>query len=158
MLDQGFYVDATPPQTGEQREVRPAVEGQGPPAPTSAPPHEIAGFLMQPAMLGGRDFAGRALDQRPQVLAGETTDLDAKALGLRVELRPVGETCGRHVEEPKHAAHCRGRLPQTRQTSGRPGFAGPGHHSDIRMTLAICTQATEGIQDAATAALQEAFS
>src|ERR671920_466782 len=77
MLDQGFYVDATPPQTGGQREVRPAVEGQGPPAPTSAPPHEIAGFLMQPAMLGGGNLAGRALDQRGQLFAGEPTDLDA---------------------------------------------------------------------------------
>jgi hypothetical protein len=86
MLDQGFYVDAPPPQTGEQRVVLPAVEGQGPPAPTSAPPHEIAGFLVQPAMLGGRDLAGRALDQRGQVLAGEPADLDAPTLGLLVEL------------------------------------------------------------------------
>ena len=31
-------------------------------------------------------------------------------------------------------------------------------HSDIRMTLAIYTHATDGMQDAATAALQEAFS
>lgn len=31
-------------------------------------------------------------------------------------------------------------------------------HSDIRMTLAIYTHATDGIQDAATAALEEAFS
>jgi hypothetical protein len=43
-------------------------------------------------MLGGRD------------LAGEPTDLDAKALGLRVELRPVGENSGRRVEEPQQAA------------------------------------------------------
>jgi len=33
----------------------------------------------------------------------------------------------------------------------------PGH-SDIRMTLAIYTHATDGMQDAATAALEEAFS
>jgi integrase len=31
-------------------------------------------------------------------------------------------------------------------------------HSDIRMTLAIYTHATDGVQDAATVALQEAFS
>jgi integrase len=31
-------------------------------------------------------------------------------------------------------------------------------HSDIRMTLAIYTHATDGMQDAATDALQEAFS
>ena len=31
-------------------------------------------------------------------------------------------------------------------------------HSDIRMTLAIYTHATDGMQDAATAALEEAFS
>ena len=31
-------------------------------------------------------------------------------------------------------------------------------HSDIRTTLAIYTHATDGMQDAATAALQEAFS
>jgi hypothetical protein len=55
-------------------------------------------------MLGGRDLAGRALDQRTQVFAGDSTDLDAKALGFRVELRPVGEACGRRVKEPKQAA------------------------------------------------------
>jgi hypothetical protein len=37
-------------------------------------------------MLGGRDLAGRGLDQRPQVFAGEPTNLDASTLGLRVEL------------------------------------------------------------------------
>jgi hypothetical protein len=42
-------------------------------------------------MLGGRDLEGRALDQHGQVFAGDSTDLDAKALGLR-------------VEEPKQAA------------------------------------------------------
>jgi integrase len=31
-------------------------------------------------------------------------------------------------------------------------------HSDIRMTLAVYTHATDGIQDAATAALEETFS
>jgi hypothetical protein len=31
-------------------------------------------------------------------------------------------------------------------------------HSDIRMTLAIYTHATDGMQDAATAALEKAFS
>ena len=31
-------------------------------------------------------------------------------------------------------------------------------HSDIRMTLAIYTHATDDMQDAATAALEEAFS
>jgi integrase len=31
-------------------------------------------------------------------------------------------------------------------------------HSDIRMTLAIYTHATDGMQDAATEALEEAFS
>jgi hypothetical protein len=44
------------------------------------------------------------LDQRPQVYAGETTDLDAKVLSLRVELRPVCEAPGRRVEVPKQAA------------------------------------------------------
>ena len=106
MLDQGFYFDAPPPQTGEQREVRPAVEGQGSSTPTPPPPHEVASFLVQPAMLGGRDLAGRALDQRPQVLAGQPTDLHAKALGLRVELLPVGEASDRRVKEPKQAAWC----------------------------------------------------
>jgi len=37
-------------------------------------------------MLGGRDFAGRALDQRPQVFAGEPTDLAAPTLDLCLEL------------------------------------------------------------------------
>jgi hypothetical protein len=59
---------------------------------------------MQPEMLGGRDLEGRALDQRPQIFALELADLDAKALGLCVKLRPVGESCGRRVEEPKQAA------------------------------------------------------
>jgi hypothetical protein len=104
MLDQGFYFDALPPEAGEQREVWPAVEGQGPPAPTSAPSREIALFLVQSAMLGGRDLAGRALDQRPQIFALELADLDAPTLGLRVELRPVGETSGRRVKGPKQVA------------------------------------------------------
>ena len=46
------------------------------------------------------------LDQHAKVLAGEPTDLDAPTLGLRVELRPVGDARGRRVEEPKQAA-CR---------------------------------------------------
>jgi hypothetical protein len=58
---------------------------------------------MQPAMLGGRDFAGRARDQGPRALAGVPTDLDAKARSLRVELRPVGKVSGRRVKEPKQA-------------------------------------------------------
>jgi hypothetical protein len=48
--------------------------------------NEVAGFPVQPAMLGGRDLMGRARDQRGQVLAGEPTNLDAKARSLRVEL------------------------------------------------------------------------
>ena len=50
-----------------------------------------------------------------------------------------------------------GRRPQTRRPSRCPGFAGPGHHSDIRMTLAIYTRATEGLQDSTTTALEETF-
>ena len=57
-------------------------------------------------MLGGRDLVGRARDQRGQLLAGESTGLDTKALGLRVELRPVPEYCGRRVKEPQQAARC----------------------------------------------------
>jgi hypothetical protein len=103
VLDQGFYVDAPPPKAGEQREVRPAVESQGSKALAPAPPHEVASCLVQPALLGGRDLKGRALDQRGKVFAGGPTDLDAKALGLQIELRPVGESCGRRVEEPEQA-------------------------------------------------------
>jgi hypothetical protein len=55
-------------------------------------------------MLGGRDLAGRVLDQRGKVFARKPTDLDAKALGLHVELRPVDEVSGRRVEESKQAA------------------------------------------------------
>jgi hypothetical protein len=55
-------------------------------------------------MLGGRDLTSRALDQRPQVFAGEPTDLDANALDLRVKLRPLGEVSGRGVEVPKQSA------------------------------------------------------
>jgi hypothetical protein len=57
-------------------------------------------------MLGGRDLAGRALDQHPQVFAGVPTDLDAPTLGLRIELLAVDESCGRRIEEPKQAAWC----------------------------------------------------
>jgi hypothetical protein len=74
--------------------------------PTPPPPHEVASFLMQSAMLGGRDLKGRALDQPAHVLAGEPTDFDAKALGLGVEHRPVDEDSGRRVEEPQQAAWC----------------------------------------------------
>jgi hypothetical protein len=63
-------------------------------------------LLVQPVMLGGRDLAGRALDQRSKVLAGKPTDFDAKALGFRVELRPVSEACGRRVKDPQQAAWC----------------------------------------------------
>jgi hypothetical protein len=55
-------------------------------------------------MLGCRDLAGRALDQRPQVFAGEPKNIDATTLGLRVELRSVGEASGRRVKEPEQAA------------------------------------------------------
>jgi len=57
-------------------------------------------------MLSGRDLKGRALDQLPQVFAGDSADLDAKALSLFVELRPVGEVRGRRVEESNQAARC----------------------------------------------------
>jgi hypothetical protein len=91
-------------------------------------------------MLDGRDLAGRALDQRDHVFAGEPTDLDAKVLGLRVQLRPVGEASARRVEEPKQAARRTvvDFSPQTRRPSRRPSFAGPAH-SHNRMTLAIYT-------------------
>jgi hypothetical protein len=52
-------------------------------------------------MLGGRDLEGRTLHPDGKAFAREPTGLDAKALGLCVELRPVGESCGRRVEEPK---------------------------------------------------------
>ena len=107
-------------------------------------------------MLGGRDLVGRACDQRGQVLAGEPTNLDAKALSLFVELRPVREASARRVKVSKLAARRRGRSPQTGRPSRRPGFADPGH-SDNRMTLATYTRATEGMQDSATAALEETF-
>jgi len=108
-------------------------------------------------MLGGRDLEGRALDQHGQVFACSPADLDAKALGLRVYLRPVGQACCRRVKVLHQAAHHCGRLPQTRQPDGRPSFAG-SDHSDIRKTLTIYTRATEGMQEAATAALEETFS
>jgi hypothetical protein len=101
-------------------------------------------------MLGGRDLVGRALDQRPQVFAGEPTHLDTPTLGLRVELRPVAEASGRRVEETKQIA-------RRAVVDVRPSFADPGH-SDNRMTLAIYTRATEGMQYSATAALEETFS
>jgi hypothetical protein len=107
-------------------------------------------------MLGGKDLAGRALDQRSQIFAGDSTDLDAKVLGLHVELRPVGETSGHRVEGPHQAAHRGGRLLQTRRPSRRPSFADPAH-SHNRMTLAIYTRATEGMQDSATATLKRPY-
>jgi hypothetical protein len=83
------------------------VEGEGSKAPASAPPHEIAGFLVQPAVLDGRDLPGRALDQRGKILAGEPTDLDAKALGLRVELPPVGEAARQSAQHASACLHAR---------------------------------------------------
>jgi hypothetical protein len=59
---------------------------------------------MQPAVLGSGDLAGRALDHHAQVFTGEPTNLDAPTLRLYIELRPLGEACGRLVEEPKQAA------------------------------------------------------
>jgi hypothetical protein len=53
---------------------------------------------MQPEMLGGRDLKGRAPDQRGQLFAGEPAALDAPTLGLRVELRSVGEASGCRVK------------------------------------------------------------
>jgi hypothetical protein len=41
---------------------------------------------VQPAILGGKDLAGRALDQRGKVFAGEPTDLDTLTLDLCLEL------------------------------------------------------------------------
>jgi hypothetical protein len=154
----GARLDASPSEAGEQREVQPAVEGQGSLTPAPPPPHEVACLLMQSAMLGGRDLTSRALDQRPQVFAGEPTDLDANALDLRVELRPLGEVSGR-VKVPKQPAR---RIvvdvgPKLGRPSGRPSFAGSGH-SDNRMTLAIYTRATEGMQDSATPVLEETSS
>jgi hypothetical protein len=55
-------------------------------------------------MLGGRDLAGRALDQRGQLFMREPTNLNAPTRSLRVELRPVGEVSGRRVEQPRQAA------------------------------------------------------
>jgi hypothetical protein len=158
VIDQGFYFDALPPQAGEQRQVQPAVEGQGSKAPTSVPPHEIAGLLVKSAMLHTRDLTSRALDQRPQVFAGEPTDLDANALDLRVELRPLGEVSGR-VKVPKQPAWRIEVDVGTRlgRPSRCPSFAGSGH-SDNRMTLAIYTRATEGMQDSATPVLEETSS
>jgi hypothetical protein len=77
---------------------------------------------MQPTILGGRHLVGRALDQRRKVFAGEPTDLDAKALGLCVELRPVGKACGRRAEEPKQAA---------RRTVADFGSRLGGHHAAL---------------------------
>ena len=53
-------------------------------APAPAPPREVASFLVQSAMLGGRDLASRVRDQRPQALAEEPTDLDYPTLGFCV--------------------------------------------------------------------------
>ena len=49
-------------------------------------------------------------------------------------------------------SHRGGHRPQTWRRSRCPGFAGPAH-SDLRMTLAIYTRPTKGMQDPATAAL-----
>ena len=83
---------------------------------------------MQSAMLGGRDLTSRALDQRPQVFAGEPTNLDAPTFGLCVELRPVGESCGRRVEEPKQAA--RRAVAYVRLRLG-------GHHAALDSTVQL---------------------
>jgi hypothetical protein len=51
-------------------------------------------------MLGGRDLAGRALDQRGKAFAGEPTDLDAPTLGLCDGLRPGGEASAAASKSP----------------------------------------------------------
>jgi hypothetical protein len=104
-------------------------------------------------------LGGRAPDQNGQVFAGDSTDLDAKALGLSLERRPVGEACCRRVEEPKQAAW-RTVVYVHASLDGHHaalGFAGPDH-SDKRMTFATYTLATEGTQVATTDALEETFS
>jgi hypothetical protein len=105
-----------------------AVEGKGSSASTLAPPHEVALFLVQGAMLGGRDFAGRARDQGPRALAGEPTDLDAKALGLRVKLRAVGKTSSGRVEEPK-------QLGRREVVDVRPSLG--GHHAALASPVQV---------------------
>jgi hypothetical protein len=52
--------------------------------------------------------------------------------------------------------HRGGRRLQTRLPSRRASFAGPAH-SHNRMTLAIYTRATEGLQDSETTALEVTF-
>ena len=128
VLDQSVKPDPAPAEAGEQREVRPAVEGQRPQAPAPAPPREVAGLLVQPAMLGGGELPGRALDQREEAFAGEPVSLDAPMLGLRLELRPVAEARGRRVEEPEQAARRAvvDVAPRPRRPSRRPRRAGPG--------------------------------
>ena len=93
MLGQGLELNAAPSEACEEREGRSAVEGQSPSAPTPRPPHEVASFLVQLAKLGGRDFAGRAFDQRGQVLAGELADIDAPTLGRCLE-EPLSRQLG----------------------------------------------------------------
>src|SRR5215217_1441389 len=141
MLDQGLQLNAPPPQAGEQREVRRAVEGKGSKAPTSAPPHKIADFLVQPAMLGGRDLVDRALDQRGQALTGEPTDLNSPTLGFCVELRPVGEACGCRVKEPKQAAW---------RAVVDVGSSLGGHHAAL-VSPAWTSRCSRSISSAATA-------
>jgi len=77
-------------------------------------------------MLGGKELTGRALDQRGKTFAGEPINLEAKTLGLRVELRPVGETSGSHVEEPRQAA---------RRTVVDVGPRRSGYHAALEETI-----------------------
>ena len=146
-----------PSEAGEQREVRPSVEGQASKAPSSPPPHEGAAFLMQPAMLRGRDLEGRALDNRPQHFAGEPTDLDARRSASASNSDQSARSPAAASKSPAGSAARRGGCrPQTRRPSRCPSFVGPGH-SDNRMTLAIYTRPTKGMQDSATAALKRTF-
>jgi hypothetical protein len=68
------------------------------------------------------------LDQRPQVFAGEPTNLHAPTRHLFVELQPVGEVSDPRVEEPKQAA---------RRTVVDVGPTLGGHHAALVSPLQL---------------------
>jgi hypothetical protein len=82
-------------------------------------------------MLGGRDLAGRVLDQGGRAFSGEPTDLDAKTLGLRVELcqsaRPPA-AASKNPSRQRGAKWCTSTLASMAIT---PPWASPVHVTPI---------------------------
>jgi hypothetical protein len=118
----------------------------------------------------GRNSAGTKGAQGP--MSGERSSPKAKPGGRSGEAWPsfrsvpCADDCRCYASAPRalpYRSISRARNPITEMLSPSTVQQGtevrqrPLGYSDIRMTLAICTHATDEMQDAATAALESAF-